>query len=186
MNKKFHIYYVVGNHEIQSGTSTLICNWLTKHDVSVLNNKITTLKRKDQRIYICGIMDPYIIDVKSGKKHEKIRVQNFPTMIKTVTKNLQEEEFNICLVHRPENFLDYSRQNIDLILAGHAHGGQFRLPIIGSLIAPGQKFFPKYTSGPYYFKKLSMIVSRGLGNSTIPLRINNYPEIVYIQFNITP
>ena len=73
---------------------------------------------------------------------------------------------------------------IDLVLAGHAHGGQFRLPFIGGVVAPGQGLFPKYTSGIFAEGETEMIVSRGLGNSIIPIRINNRPELVVVR--ITP
>ena len=66
------------------------------------------------------------------------------------------------------------------MLTGHAHGGQFRLPFIGGLFAPGQGLFPKYDSGLYSEGTTDMIVSRGIGNSTIPLRFNNPPEVVLI------
>ncbi|MBU5470579.1 hypothetical protein KQI85_09350 [Falcatimonas sp. MSJ-15] len=77
----------------------------------------------------------------------------------------------------------YSDCNINLVLSGHAHGGQFRIPFIGGLVAPNQGFFPKYTSGKYIVGNTQMIVSRGLGNSIIPLRINNRPEVVVITLN---
>ena len=70
---------------------------------------------------------------------------------------------------------------VDLVLSGHAHGGQFRLPLIGGLVAPNQGFFPKYDAGLYTDGGTNMVVSRGLGNSIIPLRFNNRPEIVLVE-----
>ena len=70
---------------------------------------------------------------------------------------------------------------IDLVLAGHTHGGQIRLPFIGGLVAPDQGFFPKYTDGFYTVEDTTMIVSRGLGNSIIPIRTFNRPELVVIK-----
>ena len=71
--------------------------------------------------------------------------------------------------------------NRDLVLSGHAHGGQFRLPLIGGLVAPNQGLFPKYDAGLYSEGDTNMIVSRGLGNSIIPVRFNNRPEVVLIE-----
>ena len=71
--------------------------------------------------------------------------------------------------------------DMDLVLTGHAHGGQFRLPLIGGLIAPNQGLFPKYNDGLYSEGNTNMIVSRGLGNSIIPFRFNNRPEVVLIE-----
>ncbi|MNP80788.1 phosphodiesterase YaeI [compost metagenome] len=67
-----------------------------------------------------------------------------------------------------------------MVFSGHAHGGQFRIPFVGGLLAPNQGFFPKYTSGIYKEDNTSMIVSRGLGNSIFPFRINNSPELVVV------
>ena len=70
-----------------------------------------------------------------------------------------------------------------MVLSGHAHGGQFRLPFVGGIIAPNQGFFPKYDAGIYTREQTTMIVSRGIGNSVIPVRFNNRPEVVMIEMN---
>lgn len=74
----------------------------------------------------------------------------------------------------------YATFTIDLVLTGHAHGGQIRIPFIGGLVAPNQGVFPKYTSGKHTIGDTTMIVNRGLGNSIIPVRIFNRPEIVVV------
>ena len=80
--------------------------------------------------------------------------------------------------------INIKNKNIDLVLSGHAHGGQFRLPFLGGVIAPNQGLFPKYDAGIYTENGTTMIVSRGIGNSIIPVRINNPPEIVIIELNL--
>jgi predicted MPP superfamily phosphohydrolase len=84
---------------------------------------------------------------------------------------------NILLSHRPEFFGLYAGSGMDLVFSGHAHGGQIRLPFVGGLIAPGQGFFPKYTSDAYKQDGATMAVSRGLGNSIAPVRVFNRPEV---------
>lgn len=84
------------------------------------------------------------------------------------------------LSHRPELFDLYAENNLDLIFSGHAHGGQVRIPFIGGLIAPDQGFFPQYTSGSHTKDQSTMFVSRGLGNSIIPIQVFNRPEIVVV------
>lgn len=91
------------------------------------------------------------------------------------------DSYCVLLSHRPEAFESYATQDIDLVLSGHAHGGQFRLPFIGGIVAPNQGFFPKYDSGMFSNNNTTMIVSRGLGNSIISIRFNNRPELVMVE-----
>jgi len=97
--------------------------------------------------------------------------------------SLQNESdgFTVLLSHRPELFDLYVDTGVDLVFSGHAHGGQFRLPFIGGLVAPNQGFFPKYDAGHFIQENTNMIISRGVGNSIIPLRINNPPEVVLVE-----
>ena len=92
-----------------------------------------------------------------------------------------EEEFTLLLSHRPELFDTYVGCDMDLVLSGHAHGGQFRLPFVGGLIAPNQGLFPEYDAGLYSEGDTNMIVSRGIGNSLFPFRFNNRPEVVLVE-----
>lgn len=84
------------------------------------------------------------------------------------------------MAHRPEDFDKYVNE-VNLVLSGHSHGGQIRFPFIGALVAPDQGIFPKYSDGLYSKDKTKMIISRGLGTSVIPIRINNPPEIIVIK-----
>ena len=92
----------------------------------------------------------------------------------------ESDGYTILLYHRPELFDLYVDTEMDLVFSGHAHGGQFRLPFVGGLVAPNQGFFPKYDAGQFTEENTTMIVSRGVGNSIIPIRFNNRPEIVLV------
>jgi predicted MPP superfamily phosphohydrolase len=96
---------------------------------------------------------------------------------------IEENPYKILLAHRPELFSLYSTFGIDLTLSGHVHGGQIRLPFIGGLSAPNQGFFPKYTSGTYESNHSVMVVNRGLGNSVIPQRLWNRPEVIALTLS---
>ncbi len=105
-----------------------------------------------------------------------------------INKKLQDividnSYYSILLSHRPEPIEVYANNSINLVLSGHAHGGQFRIPFVGGIVAPDQGFLPKYTAGKYVVGRTQMVVSRGLGNSIIPIRINNRPELVVIELN---
>ena len=97
----------------------------------------------------------------------------------------EETVFTILLSHRPELFPVYAAHGLDLVFSGHAHGGQMQIPFVGGLIAPNQGFFPKYHSGLYTEGSTNMIVSRGIGNSLIPLRVNNRPEVIVAELKST-
>ena len=90
------------------------------------------------------------------------------------------EELNILLSHKPHYADNYRKSGVDLVLTGHAHGGQWRLPVVGGVFAPGQGLMPKYTAGMYRLGGTVMCVSRGLANSSFPLRIENKPELVTV------
>ena len=89
--------------------------------------------------------------------------------------------YRILMSHYPEDVEYFQKGEYDLVLSGHAHGGQFRLPLIGGLYAPGQGLFPKYDGGVYSEGKLDLVVNRGIGNSTIPMRFNNPPEVILVE-----
>lgn len=91
---------------------------------------------------------------------------------------------DILLAHEPQYIQSYAKADYKLILCGHAHGGQWRIPFTKvGLYAPGQGVFPKYTSGVHTCGNSKMVISRGLGNSEFPLRLFNRPEIIVIEIN---
>lgn len=89
----------------------------------------------------------------------------------------QESELTILLAHNPKYFPEYARWGADLVFSGHVHGGVIRLPYLGGLFSPDLTFFPPYDAGLYSQGKTQMHVSRGLGNSVIPVRIFNRPDV---------
>ena len=170
------VYYVSGNHEARIEEYPELEAALTDCGVTVLNNESAVIEREGEFITLYGIKDPNF-DFEIGYEE-------------TVEKSLQclkinENTFNILMAHHPEFFESYVSENYDLVFSGHAHGGQIRLPFIGGIIAPGQGLFPKYDSGVYSLKNTSMIVSRGIGNSLFPFRVNNRPEIIAVELNKT-
>ncbi|TKI84432.1 metallophosphoesterase [Bacillus mycoides] len=175
--KEYPVYFVTGNHEKWSGKYNSLEKKLKKQHVTVLRNEHVSIQKEGQEINLLGIDDP---EFTSGNRDEEHIVKN---EIRKAKDGMNSDGFKILLSHRPEFLEAYADEQVDLVLSGHAHGGQVRLPFIGGLVAPNQGILPKYTAGLYEQQNTSMIVSRGLGNSIIPQRVFNRPEIVVVQLN---
>ncbi|MEG1501073.1 MAG: metallophosphoesterase [Clostridiales bacterium] len=169
------IYYVSGNHEALSGKFPLIQEQLLEAGVNILDNCQVEIRKDNSSIEILGLRDPSFMVYDYLEDNTESQVE------KTLKQWSNNDKFKILLSHRPELFPLYSENKMDLIFTGHAHGGQFRIPGLGGLIAPQQGFFPKYTSGSYVEGLYTMFVRRGLGNSLMPIRIFNRPEIVVVK-----
>ncbi len=173
MNTVAPIYYVSGNHEANITNYLDLEKELLENDVVILDNKVAKLTIGASEINLLGIADPQMAYVDYSLNSEIVN-----TELKSI--KYDNNKYSILLSHRPELFNNYVENGIDLVLAGHAHGGQIRIPFIGGLVAPNQGLFPKYTSGLFERDKTTMIVSRGIGNSILPYRINNRPNLVSI------
>lgn len=172
------IYYVSGNHEAWSGSYNDLKSKLENSGVVVLDNKKIEVFNHSDSIDIVGLADTSFIESDWLEYGGKSETKN---LLNKLTKD--STNFKILLSHRPELFDIYSNSNVNLVFSGHAHGGQFRLPFIGGLIAPDQGFFPKLTEGIHTSNNTSMIISRGLGNSIIPVRILNRPELIVVTLS---
>lgn len=167
-------YYVSGNHEARVSEYQDLKTGLEAAGVTVLDDAQVKIEVSGESITVIGVNDPSF--------HADYLTSDAAVMDRKLSELSSEDAgFTILLSHRPELFDTYVAHDMDLILTGHAHGGQFRLPLIGGLIAPNQGLFPKYDDGLYSEGNTNMIVSRGLGNSIIPFRFNNRPEVVLIE-----
>lgn len=168
-------YYVTGNHEARVSAYSELKAAMEAAGVIVLEDERTEIRVNGETITLVGIDDPsFQTDYLFGDGE---------TVVSTKLKNLTDENdgFTILLSHRPELFDTYVSSGVDLVFSGHAHGGQFRLPFVGGLAAPNQGLLPEYDAGLYTDGTTNMIVSRGIGNSIFPFRINNRPEVILIE-----
>ena len=171
-------YYVTGNHEARVNEYGELKAGMEDAGVTVLEDVRTEIGMESETITLIGVNDPsYQTDYLFGDSE---------TVMNTKLEDLHtgHDGFTIVLSHRPELFDTYVDQNVDLVLSGHAHGGQFRLPFIGGLVAPNQGLFPEYDAGIYTEGNTNMLVSRGVGNSILPFRINNRPEVILIELQV--
>lgn len=168
-------YYVTGNHEARVSGYDELKEGLAEQGVVVLDDERIELEQSGEIIALLGVNDPsFQTDYLFGDSE---------TVMQSKLQEISdaENEFTILLSHRLELFEVYAENNMDLVLSGHAHGGQFRLPFVGGLVAPNQGVFPKYDAGLYTEENTNMIVSRGIGNSILPFRFNNRPEVILIE-----
>ncbi len=161
------VYYITGNHEHWAELVKDMEVIMVENKIKVLDNDRVKIKRGGAKLYLSGIADPEGFKSNSG-------------FVKKLRKLRKNKELNILLSHRAERFQQYVDTEYDLVLTGHAHGGQFRIPFVGGVVSPNQGYFPKYTKGVHVEDGTSMVISRGLGNSVIPFRVFNRPEIVMI------
>lgn len=173
------VYFVTGNHDIRSSYLSGMLKLLENVGVQVLAGKSVIVKRGEEFIVVAGIDDPDIFYEK--RKSRAQAIDQWKTALATLHDSIQPGYYTLLLSHRPELIASYVDLGFDLVLAGHAHGGQIRLPFIGAIYAPNQGFFPRYTSGMHSMGGTKMIVSRGLGKSHFPLRIFNRPELVIVR-----
>ena len=168
------VYYVSGNHEARVREYEDLKMGLAEAGVVILENQNVQITREGESITLMGIDDPSF--------QEDYLFGDSESVARQAIDDLQNESdgYTILLSHRPELFDLYVDTGMDLVFSGHAHGGQFRLPFVGGLVAPNQGFFPKYDAGQFTEENTTMIVSRGVGNSIIPVRFNNRPEIVLV------
>ncbi len=168
-------YYVTGNHEACLPQYGELQTALERIGVIVLDDVSMQLEYHGERVMLIGLSDPDFT-----RKRDILGEVSAMADAKLRELMGEEDSYTILLSHRPELFETYVSCGVDLVFSGHAHGGQFRLPFVGGLIAPNQGLFPKYDSGLYVDGGTSMVVSRGIGNSIIPFRFNNRPEIVLL------
>ena len=168
-------YYVTGNHEARVSEYDELKEGLIEQGVALLDDERIELELSGETIVLLGVNDPsFQTDYLFGDS-ETVMQSKLQEIIN------EEDTYTILLSHRPELFKVYTESKVNLVLSGHAHGGQFRIPFMGGLVAPNQGLFPKYDAGLYTEENTNMIVSRGIGNSILPFRFNNRPEVILID-----
>lgn len=165
---KYPCFYTVGNHEEWSGECGKIKEMFRSYGVTVLEGDSEILDFEGQKIRISGADNSLPLE-----------------QYKACCEAAGDDIFTVFMSHRPDHVDMYSGRGFDLVVSGHAHGGQVRIPhILNGLYAPNQGIFPKYAGGRYTLAdgKTEMIVSRGLCKNIFP-RVFNPPEVVVIEIN---
>lgn len=169
-------FYVTGNHEAHYKHFNKLYDVIGKSDVRNITKHSAELKRNGEKINLAGINDVWFF----GDEVNPETYRNFKQELADKV-NILPHDFTVLLAHRPELLPVYSKNDVDLVFSGHAHGGQIRLPVVKGLYAPHQGVNPKYTEGMHEQNGTTMVVSRGLGNSRFPFRVFNHPEVVVVE-----
>lgn len=185
LSRKFPIYYGLGNHEYRLmlypekyGTMYAEFEQMTKRcGIHLLRNESLEIKKGTSTLVINGLM----IDRTFYKKWKRMPMPEF--YMKKMMKEPQKDKFQILIAHHPVYFQNYADWGADLVFSGHVHGGMARIPLIGGVVAPNYRLFPKYDKGEYQIGTSTMILSAGIGTHTINLRPLNPPEMVVVTLH---
>lgn len=174
LSAQYPCYYVSGNHEAWTGEMDALYQQTEEAGVTVLRMSSGVLTVRGQRIALCGIPDPYEMVFSGAPDTEE--------QLRQAMENVDSADFTVLLAHRPEMLAKYAQFPLDLVVSGHAHGGQVRIPgLLNGLYAPNQGWFPKLAGGAYTQDGTTLIVSRGLAVRTRLPHIFNRPEVVLVR-----
>lgn len=174
LRAQYPCYYVSGNHEAWTGEMDALYQQTEEAGVTVLRMSSGVLTVRGQRIALCGIPDPYEMVFSGAPDTEE--------QLRQALEDVDSADFTVLLAHRPELLAKYAQFPLDLVVSGHAHGGQVRIPgVLNGLYAPNQGWFPKLAGGAYTQDGTTLIVSRGLAVRTRLPRIFNRPEVVLVR-----
>lgn len=181
IGQKTKFYYANGNHEqkVKRVTQTY-GNLFEQYKQKLQNEKIVFLENENKylseyNINICGLE----IEKKYFRRMKKVTMET--SYIRNLVGEPKPEQFQILLAHNPEYFETYADWGAELTLSGHIHGGVMKLPFLGGVISPSFQLFPKYDGGLFEKEGKKMVLSRGLGTHTLPVRIFNPGELVVIE-----
>ncbi len=180
----YPVYYGMGNHEerlkrrpekFPEGEYERLTESLKKINAPIIDNDKIILNELGITIYGINIEHRF---------YQKVITKTLPIgYIKDKLGDINKDTYNILIAHNPEHFKTYSDWGADLVLSGHVHGGIIRLPLLGGVISPALKLFPKYDGGLFTQNASNMVLSRGIGSHTVPIRVNNKAELILIELN---
>ena len=179
------VYYVNGNHEmaVEEDAMNSFYDELASMEVTVLFDRKAVIEKDDDAICLLGLAEQTVFSCKDFVRDNSapLDMGKFDDALRMLRGQSGPEAFTVLLAHEPQYLENYAGAGFDLVFAGHAHGGQIRLPFTDGLYAPGQGVLPKLASGVHVSGDTTLVISRGLGNSTFPFRVFNRPEIISLK-----
>lgn len=181
LSEKYPVYYGQGNHEYRmelypdtyGDMYNELITGLKACKTEIMKNCHKTLPEYGIAIY--GLS----IERKFYKRFSRMNMEK--DYITNLLGEPDNDYFTVMLAHNPDYYENYDMWGADLVLSGHVHGGLMRLPLLGGVVSPAFRLFPKYDGGLFEGKKGKMILSRGLGTHTLPIRIFNPGELIVVE-----
>ena len=181
LHEKYPIYYGLGNHERRvldrkdyfQAQYRELSGFCERTGVCLLENRCIQLKEHNIAVYGLDLEKEYFRKI--------VRKSFSESHLEDLLGSTADKEFNLLLAHNPEHFREYAEWGADLVLSGHVHGGMIKVPFLGGVISPQLKLFPKYDGGEYIQGEKRMILSRGMGNHSIHIRLFNRAELLVVK-----
>lgn len=181
LSDRYPIYYGNGNHEHKTRLfpeqfGTMYQDFSDKLSEAGVHHLV------NEKVHLPALnMDIYGLDI-DRKYYKKLKtVPMEKAYLEQLLGKADEDRFSLLIAHNPDYFRTYASWGADLVVSGHVHGGLMRLPVIGGVVSPTLRFFPEYDGGEFKEKNSTMILSRGLGTHTLPIRIFDPGELVVIE-----
>lgn len=178
---RYPIYYGNGNHEHKTRLfpeqfGTMYQDFSDKISEAGVNHLV------NEKVYLPALnMDIYGLELEREyyKKFKTVPMEE--AYLERLLGKTEENRFSLLIAHNPDYFKTYASWGADLVVSGHVHGGLMRLPVLGGVLSPALRLFPEYDGGEFKERNSTMILSRGLGTHTLPIRIFNPGELVVIE-----
>lgn len=175
------VYFSMGNHELRASIYTDTYGNMWKDFKSRLSSKVHLLLDTEIRIQRGkDFIHLYGLNLTPELYRRLVRTPMPADYLISIFGECNPSEYHILMAHNPDYFKEYTVWGANLIFSGHVHGGMIRIPLLGGVISPMIRFFPKFDKGLFTNDNKYMILSGGLGNHTFKFRVNNLPEIVSV------
>lgn len=188
VSERYRCFYVSGNHEYWHEDPEALFGAVRSLGIPILHGTCETVPVGQTTLNLCGIADPACteigLDTTAVEQRNAAREAITAEQLQSAKDAAEDGLYTVLLAHRPELIDTYAQYGFDLVVSGHAHGGQIRIPgLVNGLFSSGERWFPKYAGGEYRVDDTVMIVSRGLSREAIRHvpRIWNRPELVVIE-----
>lgn len=180
LSGKYPVYYGLGNHESRLSRASKYKTMYEDYMHRLEACDIHPLLDEDRLLNEYGVcIYGLVLDKTYYKRFRNALMED--VYLEGKLGAVDKKHYSVLIAHNPDYFPDYCRWGADLVLSGHNHGGIVNIPFLGGLVSPKCTLFPKYDAGRFEQGKSTMLLSRGLGTHTFPVRLLNRAELLYVE-----